>query len=728
MRERAAERNRWRRHVFAAVVLALSTLYVALALSPSSYGAVFDELGVERAGLIAGVPRPIRADEWGRWTPFMQIAVHNGFRRINETSIYREDLRNVEGLPLWDWGLVFEPYFWPFFLVDPAFAFSFYHAFWIAACLIGYERLFRALGLGLGEAALASLALFFSSFFQTWWTTYGPVVAGFPWLALAWLAPLPAAARVAAAAYATPAWMLASLYPPIQVTAGFVLGVTVLAWRRDALAPRRLLPFAAGVGLGGALTFLYYRDTFAAMLRTVYPGLRREGGGGASLEQWVSHFAPSFVIYGEEGLVNENVCEAATVGTFLPLLLVFFVDWPALARRLAAPGLEGRHVRVELGVLLAGVVATSLWLLAPLPAALGTPFLWHVVPGKRMWFAAGLLILLLGLGVLRHAALRITWPRAAGAAMAALAASWISIGAHGQGATWDAATAVLVASVLALAALGNRLGAFRPVAVLACAAAANAAAFGGFNPLQSAKPIFHPPEIPALASLDRLAARHERGWLVLHGSDGAWPNAFGYRSAAHVLFAPQLDWFRPLFPGLSEEDFQLYFNRAMYPVPSGRLSPSLLGDAALEVPIDVFDPPRIAVALGGEGPDDLPRGGVLDNRWAYVEDRVIHFFVGGWAPMDGSDPASSLRVWTRLPVARVAAYPSLRGPVARAKGDPRLALSGFEIRLILATPAAAFPRPLASLLEEPLCVASESPAYGRFWLRGGLAKGRCPSR
>jgi hypothetical protein len=634
----------------------------------------------------------------------------------------------VEGLPLWDWGLVFEPYFWPFFLVDPAFAFSFYHAFWIAACLIGYERLFRGLGRGLGEAALASLALFFSSFFQTWWTTYGPVVAGFPWLALAWLAPLPTGWRVAAAAYVTPAWILASLYPPIQVTAAFVLGVAVLAWRRDALAPRRLFPFAAGVGVGGAITFLYYRDAFAAMARTVYPGLRREGGGGAPLEQWLSHLAPSFVIYGEEGLVNENVCEAATVATFLPLLLVFFVDWPALGRRLAAPGDESRRMRLELGVLLAGVLATSLWLLAPLPAALGTPFLWHVVPGKRMWFAAGLLILLLCLGVLRHAALQITWPRATGAAAAALASSWISIQALGQGSTWDAATAALVVSLVALAALRERLGALRPAALIACAAAANAVAFGGFNPLQSAKPIFHPPEIPVLASLDRLVARHERGWLVLHGSDGAWPNAFGYRSAAHVLFAPKLDWFRPLFPRLPEEDFQRFFNRTMYPIVSGRLSPFLLGDATLEVPIDVFDPPRIDVELGGEGPYDLPRAGQVDNRWAYVEEGAIHFFVGGWAPMDGSDPASSLRVWTRLPVAKATAYPSLRGQVARAKGDPRLALSGFEIRMTLASPAGVFPRPLASLLDEPLCVASHSPGYGRFWLRKGFARdGRCPS-
>jgi hypothetical protein len=727
MKEAGALRKHWRQQGFAVAVLGIGVLYVTLALSPSSYAVLFDILGVERAGLIAGEPRPIRADEWGRWTPFMQIARNNGFARINETSIYREDLRNVEGLPLRDWGLAFKPYFWPFFLVDPARAFSFYHAFWIVACLIGYERLFRVLGLTSLQAALASLTLFFTSFFQTWWTTYGPVVAGFPWLVLALLAPLPAALRAGAAAYVTVAWMLASLYPPIQVTCAFVAGVAVLAWRRDALALGRLVPFAAGVAVGGLLAFLYYQDAFAAMAETVYPGLRREGGGGVPFAQWLSHIAPSFVIRGEEGFVNENVCEAATVGSFLPLLLAFFVDWRDLGRRLLAQGEQARGLRLELGVLLAGVAATSLWLLAPVPAALGVPLLWHVVPGKRMWFAAGLLILLLCLGILRHARLRITAPRGGGVLVVAVGMSSIAGRVFAEASAWDAATAALVVAVVALVAVRERLGAARSAAVLACAALANLVAFAGFNPLQSAKPIFHLPEIPARASLDRLAERHERGWLVLHGSDGAWPNALGYRSATHILFAPRLAWFRPLFPGLPEEEFQYFFNRSMYPILSGRMSPSLLGDATLEVPIEVFDPPRIPVELGGAVPDGVQRGGRIDNRWAYVEEGAIHFFVGGWAPMDGSDPASRLRVLTRLLLAETTAYPSMRGDVARAEEDPRLALSGFEIRMTLATRAGAFQRPLAALLQEPLCIVSESPGYGSFWLRGGSVRDACPS-
>ncbi len=185
-------KGRLRAQAFTLGVLLLGAVYTALLWTPSSYAILLERLAVEDTGLVWGEPRRIRQDEWQRWTPFFQAAVNNGFRRINQTSLYREDLRNVEGLPLADWGLAFKPYFWPFFLTDPARAFSFFHASLMALFLIGYERLFRALGSARSHAALASVALFFSSFSQLWWTTFGPVIAGFPWvvlLALARVAP-----------------------------------------------------------------------------------------------------------------------------------------------------------------------------------------------------------------------------------------------------------------------------------------------------------------------------------------------------------------------------------------------------------------------------------------------------------------------------------------------------------------------------------------------------------
>jgi hypothetical protein len=704
---------------FALGVLLALAAYTALAWSPSSYALVFERLGGERVGLVAGEPREIREDEWVRWTPFLQAAVRNGFRTPNETSLYREDLRNAEGLPLADWGLILKPYFWGFFLLDPAHGFSLYHAFWIGACLLGWERLFRALGQARPEAVSASLALFGTSFTQIWWTTYGPIVAGLPWIVLACLAPMGPALRVLVTAYAIASWSLASLHPPIVVTLAFVAGVAVLASRRDALAPRRLLPFAAGAALGIGLVVTYYGEVFTEMAGTVYPGGRRSGGGGAPFAQWLSHFLPGLVIDGERAVVNENVCEAATVGSFLPLLLLCFVDARDLVRRLGAPGDEGRRLRLELGVLLAGAAATSLWLLAPIPAALGMPLLWHVVPAKRMWLACGLLIFLLALAVLRHARLRPTWPRAAVSAALVLAAEAASRGLGARELGWGASSAGLLVAVGAWLALRGRTRLAPGKALVGSAAVANLIAFAGFNPIQSARPIFDPPELPARAALARLAERHPRRWLVLSGSHGAWLNGLGYASAAHVLFAPRLEFFRGLYPTLAEDRFQWLFNRSLYVSPVPGRGPELVDESLIQLSIELFDPPTIPVRLGPLPSDVAAQGGAVEHGLVYEEDGGVRLSIEGWALMDGSDPDSTLRVYTTLPVAAAVAYPVLRGDVARKQADPGLALSGFDLRLELVTPAKDLKQPLPDLLEEPICIVSESPARGRFRIRGG---------
>src|SRR5205807_5871118 len=98
--------------------------------------------------------------EWAFWTPFVQIAVNNEFERINETSPYQEDLRNFNALPLKDWGIVFKPQFWAFFVLPPATAFSLMHTSIFVACLVGWYFCALALGFNRTEAALLSVTIF----------------------------------------------------------------------------------------------------------------------------------------------------------------------------------------------------------------------------------------------------------------------------------------------------------------------------------------------------------------------------------------------------------------------------------------------------------------------------------------------------------------------------------------------------------------------------------------
>src|SRR5262249_41940062 len=133
-------------------------------------------------GPTLGTPRGVRSDEWSIATPLVQATVNNGFRRYNETSFYREDLRTVVALPLADWGLAFKPDQWLYPFADAARAYSFQHLVYIAAFVAGYAFLFVRMGLAGTAATLLSLALFFTAFVQFWWTTFAPNLAYFPWL------------------------------------------------------------------------------------------------------------------------------------------------------------------------------------------------------------------------------------------------------------------------------------------------------------------------------------------------------------------------------------------------------------------------------------------------------------------------------------------------------------------------------------------------------------------
>jgi hypothetical protein len=93
-----------------AAVLGLGVVYVSQTWSPSCYAIVLQRvLHAKNDGLVARTPRWVRGDEWGVATPLTQAAVNNHFRRYNETSLYREDLRINYGMPILDWGLVFKP-------------------------------------------------------------------------------------------------------------------------------------------------------------------------------------------------------------------------------------------------------------------------------------------------------------------------------------------------------------------------------------------------------------------------------------------------------------------------------------------------------------------------------------------------------------------------------------------------------------------------------------------
>lgn len=553
------------RDTFSWVVLALAMLAVWQLWTPSSYGYILAGLGEPRVGPTLGKPRPIRSDEWAVWTPFIQIAVLNGFERFNALSPYGEDLRNFNGLPLWDWALPFKPQFWAFFVLGPARAFAIHHVMIVVAFLIGYRNLLRRFGFGAGFAAVGSLLMLFTSYAQMWWTTTGHLLAVFPWVMLAATAtgmhPL---LRGGLLAWLTAVLLIGHLYPPIVISLGFAGAVLIVAFRPQDLAWRRLAVTMAALVAGAALTGLYLWDAIIETATTVYPGQRISGGGEMPFALWLAQFFP-FLLSTDAftDLLGLNICEVATGGSYLILLSLIFADHHRLAAACREDSRDGRDLRRALFVMTLGFALISVWMLVPLPPSWGRILLWDRVPGGRMVFAAGLLLHVATLLALSVAGVVLTWRRFGVAALLVIAAWLIAKMPHGLGRSMtDLLVLIPLAVVVALSVRGKLLPFRAALAVAAAALVANAGGFGRFNPLQRADVIFREPSSAQAGRIAAIAREHPENWVVEgHLPPGAVLGGLGFRSVPHVLIRPQLAFFRARFPDMDAVAFNHVFNR-----------------------------------------------------------------------------------------------------------------------------------------------------------------------
>jgi hypothetical protein len=91
----------------------------------------------------------------------------------------------------------------------------------------------------------------------------------------------------------------------------------------------------------------------------------------------------------------------------------------------------------------------------------------------------------------------------------------------------------------------------------------NVAIWGTFNPLQQTTVMFEKPDTAITRSLDELASTRPDGAIAAPGFFGAVPNGVGYRSVSHFIQTPSPQVFRKYFPNMSQEEFDLFFNRNM---------------------------------------------------------------------------------------------------------------------------------------------------------------------
>lgn len=209
----------------------------------------------------------------------------------------------------------------------------------------------------------------------------------------------------------------------------------------------------------------------------------------------------------------------------------------------------------------------------------------------------------------------------------------------------------------------------------------NIYAFAGFNPLQSARPIFNLPDSAVLEELRTNAAANPDGVLLDERFAGATLNGFGFRAVDHVLLAPKLDVFKRYFPVMDPDQFNLLFNRYAHIRLARKPLPEVVRDDVVQVPIGVFTPIRnlrrvdFAVPLANAC-SMRPAGGVdrieAQNGWLKIE---------GWAPWKSESGEQGIRVLSGRTIRLVNLTAITRPDIAERQQDYEFVKSGFRLQL-----------------------------------------------
>ncbi|MEQ1637408.1 MAG: hypothetical protein ABL903_12005 [Methylococcales bacterium] len=691
-----------KKYWFENVIFILLLFYTLFYFTPSSYGKALETMGIPNVGLIFGAPQAVRSDEWVVWTPYLQALVNNNFQRFNAYSIYHEDFRNFNALPIYDWALTFKPQFWSFLIAEPARAFSFHHGFLIATFIIGWKQFiakilspyhYASSGIAIGF----SLLLFFSGFIQTTWTTMGPIIAFFPWLMLVLFTwKQNSISYYVLLTYVTTVWFLSHTYPPLVVSCAY-LGILLLgAFQTNFFWNIKRCVFSLlACSLGVLIAIYYYKDAIAIMMDTVYPGKRISHGGEDQFSFWLSTIIPYITHSTDKTVsVNLNACEATAVSSLLPLISLCFADIKKLKDL----------YKKEALILSSAFLFFTAWMLFPVPLLIGKALLLTKIPGHRLVFILGLLVNIMALTLLVKYGAKLTLKRMIFFA-ALLFYCWNLPAIYGYFQYFDkSAIELLTVPLLAILLIVDGYQRLPNTTIVSSmvliAALPNFLYFSTFNPIQSAQPIFSAKNSEVVQKIKTLEQEDSRGWLIFSGVPGAILNGLGLKSFAHVLIQPQLDFFRKMFPDLPAEEFNQIFNRYAHVQLHDIQKPESPALDVIKVPIkQVFEKRRQRVENITHTPCNI--NSVHDGN---LDTLVLHnniLYLSGWAM------SSEHRYLTNLKTSELVNYiKTPRLDIATAKKDKELMLSGFNFEIKLSE------ADISLMHHEGFCLFSESRKYG----------------
>jgi len=583
------------RYLMFAALIAIVSIYVALAITPSHYAIGLYRLGSQIDPLLFSA-RSIRSDDWAVLTPLFQTAVNGHFATTNQFSPYSESLKSFFAIPILDWSLVFKPQLWAFWLIPAPHAYSFYFATLWVAFIVGYTILLTQLGARNSIAVLGSFCLFFSGLVQVWWTSHAPAFAFAPWPLIAFLLPIKPLIKLPLLFWTCAVWIFAFVYPPFIIPGAFALGILLIAFRRDALSAVNLVTATIAVGALVISFALYFGELIWVMQQTIYPGQRNMSGGGVEQARLVSHLFPFFATRQFDPLIaNSNECEVAVVSTLLPATIIFFINYRSLLTVI-------KQQLTSVIVIASGLALMLAWMTLPVPASVGKLFLWNLVPPTRMSWGFGLLLTASIIIFASRCSFVLSPGRLAAFAICTIAA-WLLSKA---GLTYVLANPSLsvrqnitrswfdwlvIIPFLFVAVVRWRYSASNSdnaPALFAAALTAGAITFGTYNPLQQAFLIFDPPlSTPVISAARDQQKVNPNGWAAVPGWYGALFSGIGISAINHTLTAPAMNFFRKIYPEMDEVKFNLLFNRYAHTALADISEPETRGDVVF-LPIKDF--------------------------------------------------------------------------------------------------------------------------------------------
>jgi hypothetical protein len=653
-------------------------------------------MGESQVHPIFGEPRGVRTDEFFVQTPYFQMAVKSGLADEEIISPYKEPLRNFMAFPTKNWSIALKPALWGFLFLPPANAYSFYFCLLSLSTLLGWFAFLRCLRVPIGIAAAGAVCLLFSHFFQVWWTTNAPAFAFAPWVGVAFLAPRKEWLRCLAVFYAVAVWAFGLLYPPFIYAIGLAIGLAILALRPDALRKRSLLSSLVAAAAAGVVIYFYMHDIIDVMRHTVYPGQRSLAGGATPWVQVLSTIAPYLnTINFDPSLLApqaRNECEVGALSSYLLILILCFSAPNAIKEFYAA------HKRSVM-IVSAGLTGMCVWMILPIPAAIGHLVLLDKVPPTRLLLGFGLLLHLM----LFYSAGKLPFMITARRVLIFIVATiglmvvrkW-----HLPKGTLEQSWFDVVAPILMLIAYlymrWRPRWSFAPATMLAgVAALTNVVTFGTFNPLQSAKPIFHDYTSGAIGQLRKLQARD--GQVALPGWYGAALNGLGIRAINDTLISPQRAFFSERFRQLDAAQATETFDRYGHVIPEFIDTPYSSGDQ-IHVPIQPFLS-RGDVKLADTRAITETAGNLNSYSLLRLSNGSYEIQITGWAEFGPPSPTQRLLynapAWKPIGMAR-----ELRPDVVHAYSDAGLALAGF--RAFWSTDSGIFPANLKLASSDPV--------------------------